>query len=468
MLILIILGLAVGCTSAFASAESGEMHEMGSRLPLGSILPFLGILLSIAFFPLLAPHWWHRHFPKVSLFWALVFAVPALYAYRGEALYEILHVYLLEYIPFIALLWALFTIAGGLLLKGTLRGTPMSNTVLLAIGTLLASWVGTTGASMIMIRPVLRANKWRSSQVHVIILFIFLVSNIGGALTPLGDPPLFLGFLLGVPFFWTLNLIPHMLFVALPLLLIFYIIDRRLIRGQKPPVVKAEPLRVEGLHNFLLLFGVVGMVFLSGIWHPGTVTVYGIHIAIESLVRDATLVLLGIVSLKTTNKEIHAGNGFSWFPIKEVAILFAGIFMTIISPLLILQAGSEGAFAGLLEALNSPVHYFWVTGFLSSFLDNAPSYLTLFSSVLGNFFAHLPANEGVRAVVTEKAVYLECISLGAVFFGALTYLGNAPNFMVRSIAEESGIRMPSFFGYMLKYSIPLLLPLFVLLSLVFF
>lgn len=452
------------------SAEGGQgAPELGRDLPMFSAVPFLGILFSIALFPLFAPHWWHRHFPKVSLFWAFLFAIPTLAIYRGEAMHEILHTYMLEYIPFIILLWALFTIAGGVLVRGTLRGTPGSNVVLIAVGTAIASWVGTTGASMIMIRPVLRANNWRRRKVHTIIFFIFLVSNIGGSLTPLGDPPLFLGFLLGVPFFWTMELFREMAFMSVPLLLFYYLLDRRLIAREEPqPKMKAEPVRVDGAHNFLLLLGVVGMVLFSGVWHPGVVHIAGIPIAGESIVRDSVLVLLGLISLKTTRSDIHKANEFSWFPIKEVAILFAGIFMTIIAPLTILQAGSEGGFAVLIERLESPVHYFWVTGFLSSFLDNAPSYLTLFSSLLGKFYANLEIHEGVHRVIAERPVYLECISLGAVFWGALTYIGNAPNFMVKSISEEAGVRMPSFFGYMLKFSIPILIPLFILMSWLFF
>jgi Na+/H+ antiporter NhaD/arsenite permease-like protein len=453
-----------------ATEASGSSSSIGAELPLSSIGPFAGILLSIAFFPLFAPHWWHRHFPKVSLFWAAAFAIPAVVIYGHRAVDAILHVYLLEYIPFIALLWALFTIAGGIHVRGTLRGSPGSNTVLIIVGTAIASWVGTTGASMILIRPLLRANSWRRHKVHTVVFFIFLVSNIGGTLTPLGDPPLFLGFLLGVPFFWTMHLLPEMTFMALPLLAIYYFLDRRLHGREKegPPETESQPIRIDGLHNIALLLGVVVIVFISGIWHPGSVTIMGIHVATESLVRDGVMVLLGIASLLTTSKMIHKANEFSWFPIKEVAILFAGIFMTITSPILILQAGSEGAFHALIDFLKSPVHYFWVTGALSSFLDNAPSYLTLFSSLLGKFFADLPVKDGVNGVIAEQSLYLVCISLGAVFWGALTYLGNAPNFMVKSIAEEAGVKMPSFFGFMFKFSIPLLIPLFVLLSLVFF
>jgi Na+/H+ antiporter NhaD/arsenite permease-like protein len=464
--ILATLGLAASPVLALAAEEAGAF---GAELPMVSLTPFIGILLSIALFPLFAPHWWHKHFPKVSLFWALLFALPGVYLFHGEAIHHILHTYMLEYIPFIALLWALFTIAGGIHLKGTLTGTPGANTVMIAVGTVFASWIGTTGASMIMIRPMLQANAWRARRVHTIVFFIFLVSNIGGSLTPLGDPPLFLGFLIGVPFFWTFHLLPEMLFMSVPILILFYFLDRYLRRREEgEPPKGSEPLRVEGLHNFLLLGAVIGMVFLSGIWHPGHIEVLEIQVPIESIVRDAVLVVLGFISLKSTRHEIHEANGFSWFPIKEVAILFAGIFMTIIPVLEILRAGENGGLAGIVGMLEAPTHYFWVTGSLSAFLDNAPSYLTLVNSALGRFFPALPVRDGIQALIAERSVYLQCISLGAVFFGALTYLGNAPNFMVKSIAEEAGIKMPSFFGFVFRYSLPILVPLFVILGLIFF
>lgn len=450
-------------------AASDPEAALGSRLPIWSVTPFAGILLSIALFPLFAPMWWHHHFPKVSAAWALSFALPFLVIFRSDAIHEILHVYFLEYVPFIILLWALFTIAGGIHVKGNVSGTPGSNTILLLIGTVIASWLGTTGASMILIRPVLRANAWRRSKVHVMVFFIFLVSNIGGSLTPLGDPPLFLGFLLGVPFFWTMSLLPEMSFVAITLLIVFYVVDRFLYRKEEPPEDNERtPLRIEGAHNIILLIGVIGFVLMSGKWDIGEMTILGIHLARVNVLRDLLLFLLGVTSLRVTREAIHKANEFSWFPIKEVAVLFAGIFMTIIPAIAILKAGEEGALGFLISALETPAHYFWVTGSLSSLLDNAPSYLTFFNSLLGKFFVDVPSNEAVPMLVEQQALYLIAISLGAVFWGALTYIGNAPNFMVRSIAEEAGVKMPSFFGYMFKYSIPILIPLFVVLHIVFF
>jgi Na+/H+ antiporter NhaD/arsenite permease-like protein len=452
------------------AAEGSHGPGLGQVLPLWSVIPFAGILLSIALFPLFAPNWWHHHFPKVSLFWALAMAVPFLIAYRSDAVHEILHIYFVDYIPFIILLWALFTVSAGILVKGTLRGSPALNTVMLLIGTALASWVGTTGASMIMIRPVLRANLWRRNKVHVVIFFIFLVSNIGGSLTPLGDPPLFLGFLHSVPFFWTFHLLPPMLFLVVPLLAIFFVIDTLMFRREEVPPAEegSEPLKVEGLYNFLFLAGIVGAVLMSGLWKAGTFHLLGIELKVEFVVRDLLMVILGLISLKVTSDAIHKGNQFSWFPIKEVAVLFAGIFMTIIPALAILKAGAHGALAGLIAMTETPHHYFWITGGLSSFLDNAPTYLTFFNTALGSFYSGMPEHQAVAELIRTHHVYLVAISTGAVFMGAMTYIGNAPNFMVKSIAEEAGIRMPSFFGYLLKWSIPVLIPLFLIVTFIFF
>jgi Na+/H+ antiporter NhaD/arsenite permease-like protein len=470
LVILVVLALAALPAVASEGGESGHSGPgLGAELALWTCLPFAGILLSIALFPLTAPVFWHRHFPKVSAFWALVFAVPFLIAYRGEALDEILHVYIIDYIPFIILLWALFTVSGGILVRGTLKGAPALNTVLLLIGTVLASWIGTTGASMVMIRPVLRANAWRKNKIHVVIFFIFLVSNVGGSLTPLGDPPLFLGFLHGVPFFWTMKLILPMMFVALPLLAIFFAIDSVYFRReQQPESTEGEPVKVEGLHNLIFLAGIVGAVLMSGLWKIGTVTILGVEQKIHFLLRDAIMIGMGILSLTTTSKVIHKDNEFTWFPIKEVAVLFAGIFMTIIPALAILRAGAQGHMAGMMQALALPVHYYWVTGGLSSFLDNAPTYLTFFNTALGKFYEGVPETHAVPMLIRDNARYLMAISTGAVFFGAVTYIGNAPNFMVKSIAEEAGVPMPSFFGYMLKYSLVILVPLFFIVTLVFF
>jgi len=460
--------------AAHGEAEGGHGgEEIGAILPVWSVIPFVGILLSIAIFPLVAPHFWHKHFPKVSAAWALIFAVPFLFVYKGTAFYEIVHIYLVDYFPFIILLWGLFTAGGGIFIQGKFKGTPIMNTVLILIGTIFASWIGTTGAAMVMIRPLLRANEERKHKVHTVVFFIFLVANIGGSLTPLGDPPLFLGFLHNVPFFWTtVNLLPHMLFVVGILIVIYFILDSIMFRKEDvdfsdKPEEEKVPVRVLGAHNLLFLAGIMGAVLLSGTWRPGDVTILGVHVGIQSLTRDGLIILMGVLSLVTTRKEIHEKNEFGWFPIKEVAYLFAGIFMTIIPAIAILRAGTEGAFAFIMHALETPVHYFWVTGSLSGFLDNAPTYLTFFNTALGNFYAGMPEAQAVANLIATHEIYLVAISIGAVFFGALTYIGNAPNFMVKSIAEEQGIDMPSFFGYMIKYSLIFLIPTFILVTLIF-
>jgi Na+/H+ antiporter NhaD/arsenite permease-like protein len=454
--------------------------DIGKVLPAWSVLPFAGILLSIALFPLLAPHFWHHHYGKVSAFWALVFALPFVYAFHKVAVFEILHVYLIDYIPFIILLWALFTIAGGIVVEGSLRGTPAGNTVLLFLGTVLASWVGTTGASMVMIRPVLRANGHRVRKAHIICFFIFLVANIGGALTPLGDPPLFLGFLHQVPFFWvTTAVLPHMALTSLILLGLFFLVDTFFYRKEKGRRVspgKDEekiPVRIDGLYNLIFLAGVVGLVLMSGYWKAGQFHIMGIEIQYQNVVRDAGIVVMGCLSLYFTPWGLRQANEFGWAPILEVAKLFAGIFMTIVPALAILKAGSEGALAPLLAYVREPVHYFWASGSLSSFLDNAPTYLTFFNMALGKLgmtepMVPLACRMGAASASPDFVGLLTAISVGAVFMGANTYIGNAPNFMVKSIAEEAGVRMPSFFGYMFKYSIPVLIPVFILVSIVFF
>ena len=465
-----------GKEGTHGEAQKHDGTGLGKVLPIWSALPFIGILLSIALFPLFAPEFWHHHFPKVSVAWALIFAVPFLFAYGGDALYEILHIYFIDYFPFIILLWALFTVAGGILIRGTMAGTPVVNTGFLLVGTILASWMGTTGAAMLLIRPVIRSTKNRQYKVHTIIFFIFLVANIGGSLTPLGDPPLFLGFIHGVPFFWTFNILPHMLFVSLLVLTLYFIIDTILFKREMKKgnssfeaqlKEEKQPLSLVGSYNFIFLAGVVGGVLMSGMVKLGSVNILGVHVEIQNMLRDGILICMGILSMKFTPWKLREENGFTWFPIMEVAYLFAGIFMTIVPALAMLRAGSEGALAFIINAVKEPYHYFWITGILSSFLDNAPTYLSFLNTALGNFYAGMPELQAVHALIADNAIYLKAISAGAVFFGANTYIGNAPNFMVKSIAEENGVNMPSFLGYMF-YSAIILFPLFVLVTLLFF
>jgi Na+/H+ antiporter NhaD/arsenite permease-like protein len=460
--------LVAGTAPALA-AEAGGLP--GAQMSILWVLPFAGILLSIATGPLFYPHLWEHHYGKFAAAWAALALVPMAFAFGFPATLEAaLHTILLEYMSFIILLFALFTIAGGILVAGNIHGSPLTNALLLVIGAALASVVGTTGASMIMIRPVIRANDNRPFNAHVVVFFIFLVSNIGGALTPLGDPPLFVGFLRGVDFFWTTqHLFTETLIVAGIVLAAFLVVDVWLHRreGGMPKIKDPTPdskVRIRGLPNFLLLAGVIAAILLSATWKPGvSFTVYGVELELQNLVRDAIIVLLALASLKLTRKVYREANGFSWGPILEVAKLFAAIFICIVPVIAILRAGPDGALAALVAVVTSPdgtpreLAYFWMTGLLSSFLDNAPTYLVFFELAGGD----------PHALMTTFATTLAAISTGAVFMGANTYIGNAPNFMVYAIARDRGVRMPSFFGYML-WSGCVLIPTFLVAGWLFF
>lgn len=455
--------------------HTGQGHghiDLGELLPLWSCIPFACMLLSIALFPLLASEFWHHNFGKISAFWAISLGLPFLIAYKGTALHDILHIILADYVPFIILLWSLYTVSGGILLRGTLRGTPIVNTIILIIGTILASWMGTTGAAMLLIRPFLRANDYRKNRTFMVVFFIFLVANVGGSLTPLGDPPLFLGFLHGVSFFWTFRIMPHMVTVVILLLAIYFVLDSYFYRREGVTAPKEEdvkePLKLEGVYNFIFLAGIVGSVLMSGIVDWGEINTFGIHRAVQDWVRDGLLIIMGILSLIATPIKLREDNNFTWFPIVEVAFLFIGIFITMVPCLLILKAGSRGELAFIINSVKDPYHYFWITGALSAFLDNAPTYLTFFNTALGSFYSGMTESQAVPLLMTENAIYLKAISTGAVFFGACSYIGNAPNFMVRSISEEAGTPMPSFFGYILKYSLVFLIPTFLIVTFIFF
>lgn len=451
-------------------AASGGFAVDGAALGLLWAVPFIGILLSIAVVPLVAPRLWHHHFGKISALWALAFLAPfaAQFGFT-TALFEVVNTFFLEYVPFIVLLFALYTVSGGVRIVGRIRPSPAVNTGILAIGTAVASIMGTTGAAMLLIRPLLEANAGRRHNVHVVVFFIFLVANIGGSLTPLGDPPLFLGFLNGVDFFWpTEHMLAPMLLVGGILLVIFFLLDRHYFAreggGRGTSVAEAAPgLAVEGVHNIALLIAIAAVVLMSGIWHPDMgVTLYHVRVDLQDLLRDGLLIVIAIVSIISTRAESRAAHGFTWFPIVEVAQLFAGIFLTIIPAIAILRAGESGALGFLVRSLThdgQPVHalYFWVTGGLSSVLDNAPTYLVFFNTAGGD----------PQRLMGQEASTLLAISAGAVFMGAMTYIGNAPNFMVRSIAVERGIAMPSFFGF-LGWSLLFLVPVFGLATVVFF
>lgn len=615
LMAIVFAGGADAATGLLATAsETAESHVHGvdgSLFGLWTVIPFMGILLSIALFPIFLPKFWHHHYGKIAGVWGIIGACMMIF--MGEAngggfhrtLQSAFHTYVLEYIPFIVLLLGLFTIAGGIYVKGDMKGTPLMNTIFLAVGAAIASWVGTTGASMLMIHPVLRANKKRKRKVHIIVFFIFLVSNIGGALTPMGDPPLFLGFLKGVPFAWTFHLFFPMVILMVALLLIFFAIDTFIYRREKPqfeeiPVEKRQSVGLQGKLNFVWLAGLVAVVIAYGstqktifFYESGAVqqeqravetlehlkervetdsvadvyddavefetawawavdgdfeeavdfldplkegeryspaasreTLAAIddpkvpkvrkevlvsyapvtealesgdkdaeealltvldqriaavdettreqairsvhfghigHLPFSNIFREIVILLMAICSLLTTKKFIREANSFNWEPILEVAKLFAGIFICMVPALAILQAGSDGSLGFLIDNVTSPARYFWVTGLLSSFLDNAPTYLVFFETAKSSGMTE----DLVAGAVPISQVYLLAISCGAVFMGANSYIGNAPNFMVKAIAEQNDVKMPGFLGYLL-WSFGILVPLFALLTLIFF
>ena len=440
----------------------------GSQLSALWAAPFAGLLLSIAFGPLLAPRFWHRHFGKIAAGWALAFMAPFALAFGpGVAAAGLAHALLADYLPFILLLTALFTVSGGIHIRGNLHGSPALNCAILLAGATLAGFMGTTGAAMLLIRPLIRANDHRRHNAHVVVFFIFIVGNIGGALTPLGDPPLFLGFLKGVTFFWTAShLFGRTLLLVAALLALFYAIDSHFFRQEGEGGQRADPtpdtpgIGCDGAVNFGLLAAVLALVLMSGVWRPGIgLHILGGEIALQSLLRDLGLVAVIAVSLAVTPRAVRQRNQFSWAPMQEVAKLFAGIFLTIIPVIAMLQAGASGPFGAVMRAITradgtpDPAMYFWATGLLSAFLDNAPTYLVFFNAAGGD----------AAQLMRPHASALAAISAGAVFMGALTYIGNAPNLMVKAIAEDQGVKMPGFFGYMM-WSTAVLLPLFAALA----
>ncbi len=452
------IGLLAWAGPVLASEAGGEgpIH-----VPPIWMMGFFGaMLLAIAVLPLTPlNHWWEKNRNRL-LVSVVLGAYPAIY-YVQHDFPELSHVMLHEYVPFIVLLGSLFMIAGGIRLTGDLQASPGVNTSFIAIGTLLASCIGTTGASMLLIRPLLQTNRERTYRVHTVIFFIFLVSNIGGSLLPIGDPPLFLGYLAGVPFFWTLNLWTVWLPTSLVVLLLYYLLDRVYYAKELPAVREwdrqaIEPLRLRGGLNFLWLLGIVAAVITMHAHSP--VALLRIPYA-----REATMVLMVVLAFATSPRQNWKDNYFTMGPIVEVAVLFLGIFITMTPTLAILKA--NGAQLGV----DSPAKFFWSTGALSSFLDNTPTYMVFFKAASGAvaegaIHAGTLIGHGIDKVPHRM---LMAISAGAVFMGANTYIGNGPNFMVKAIAEESGIKMPSFFGYM-RWSLAILMPIFILVSLIFF
>lgn len=439
-------------------------------------IPFAGLLLSIAVMPLIKGEWWESHQPLVVGFWILLMLVPFAFVYGPHKAAEtVLECTVNDYLTFIVLLFGLFCVSGNITMEGDFAGSPRINVGLLALGTFLASCIGTTGASMLMVRPVIKMNSWRKRKSHIMVFFIFMVSNMGGCLTPIGDPPLLMGFMRGVPFFWSMHLFPVLIFNMAILLFVFYHLDKwayrkDIARGRKPDISKpGTEFSIDGLHNIVFLVMIVAAVILSGVlpgmsaFQDAAGNVRGIHIFGEvtltfpAMIEIVLILLAAWLSFKTTKSEIRRRNHFTWGAIKEVAVLFIGIFITMQPALMLLKA--VGPELGVTE----PFQMFWATGTLSSFLDNTPTYL-VFLTTAGT----LGFTQGIATSLgTVPQKVLSAVSCGAVFMGANTYIGNAPNFMVKSISDENGVNMPSFFGYML-WSLVFLVPVFVIDTLVFF
>ncbi|MEK6257719.1 MAG: sodium:proton antiporter [Planctomycetota bacterium] len=464
--------LAAATTSSDAThAQNAHGHgpKLGELISPAAVAPFALLLLCIAIFPLAKPHWWEHNTNKGIIAAVLGIPVTAYLLSFGDVGTHALEHVAKEYVSFLLLLGSLFVISGGVYVRGALHGSPALNAAFLGLGACIASFVGTTGASMLLIRPLLRANRDRKRVAHVVVFFIFVVSNCGGLLTPLGDPPLFLGFLKGVPFGWTFRLWPQWAFVNGVLLVVFFLWDTIAIRSESAtPEQRAaledpdvpEPFGLEGLHNFWGLAGIVAVIYCSGqgLGNGGEPWPWG--------VQEALMVVITMVCYRRTTKAIREKNSFGFGPIIEVAVLFAGIFVTMIPALAMLNVHGKNL------GIESPAQFFWASGVLSSFLDNAPTYLTFAVTACGIHgvntedgrylaeFLRLPADSGAAQI-------LAAISCGSVFMGANTYIGNGPNFMVKAIAEENNVKMPGFFGYM-AYSCGILIPIFIAVTFVFF
>lgn len=421
------------------------------------VIPFIVLLLMISTGPLFYKHFWEHNYPKIAIFLGSITVFYYLFIFNDSmSLVHTLH----EYLSFIALLTSLFVVSGGILIKVDVKSKPFANVILLAVGAVISNFIGTTGASMLLIRPYIRINKNRIKPYHII-FFIFIVSNIGGALTPIGDPPLFLGFLKGIEFFWVIQHVWHIWLLTIFIVLtVFYLIDSH--NYKIAPVDESDytgKIQIKGQKNFIYLLLIIISVFIDPAvirWVP----------SLEPLpigIREIIMVSIAFIAYKNADKEALKGNEFDFEPIKEVAFLFIGIFATMI-PALQLVAYETHEFG---EKLTADIFY-WGTGILSSILDNAPTYLNFLSAAMGKFGLNIDNFQHVKEFETHDPIYLMAISIAAVFFGSMTYIGNGPNFMVKSIAEKSGIKLPSFFGYVVKYSVPILLPVFTLVWLLFF
>ncbi len=460
-------------TAPEAQHEEGEEHAEGHEeehvaAPAWTVIPFVLLLLMIATGPLFYEHFWHKNYPILAVLLAAI--VMSYYIFVLGNAGEPVHA-LFEYLQFIALLSSLFIASGGILIKIDRKSTPIINSAILLIGSAISNLIGTTGASMLLIRPYIRLNQHRIRSYHII-FFIFMVSNVGGSLTPIGDPPLFLGFLRGVPFFWTIShVVIQWLFVLVVLVAIFFVLDKRnssVINGEEEPETHSGKITIVGKRNFLWLAVVIGAVFIDPNkidWLPHV----NYHGTKFSFVRELIMFAVAFLSFRLAKKEAIKGNEFSFEPIREVAFIFIGIFGTMMPALELVGDFAKSDSGRELITHNT---LYWGTGILSGFLDNAPTYLNFLAAAMASVGANVNDSQDVLAFsqgeYADSIMYLTAISVAAVFFGAMSYIGNGPNFMVKSIAEQVGIRMPSFFGYIIRFSLPILLPILVVVWLIFF
>ena len=430
-------------------------HIAQVEIPLLSILPFVLMLLSIAVFPLFWNHFWEKN--KNKLYVAVVLSIPVIiYLIVNNLSHRLMETMVFDYLPFIILLGALFTITGGILLTGDIEAKPSINTLFLAIGAVLASFMGTTGAAMLLIRPIIQTNRERTLKVHTILFFIGVIANCGGLLTPLGDPPLFMMYLRGAHFTWFFHLVPEWFFTNALLIIVYFFVDTFYYKKEPASAIKRDeanirPIKIEGKRNFIFLIGVVlAVAFINEQYLP----FININPYFKFL-REAVIVLMAFLSMQLTPKLLRTSNNFTWHPIEEVAYLFLGIFITMVPALLYLEVNAKHL------GVQSVSQFYYYTGLLSSFLDNTPTAVTFHSLALG-----LGINTGTLVAGIPEEL-LKAISTAAVFFGSMTYIGNGPNFMVKAVAEENNIKMPDFFSYIFKFSIIVLLPIFILVQLLF-
>jgi len=430
-------------------------HSANVEIPLLSLVPFILMLLSIALFPLFWNHFWEKN--KNKLYVAIVLSIPVLiYLLVNGFSHQLIHTVVFDYVPFLVLLGALFTITGGILLTGDIEAKPKINTLFMGIGAVLASLMGTTGAAMLLIRPIIQTNKERTFKVHTILFFIAIVANCGGLLTPLGDPPLFMMYLRGAPFTWFFHLFPEWLVTNIALLIIYFFVDTYYHKKEPASAIirdetNIRPIKIEGKRNFIFLVGVVLAVAFLNEQYLSFINISPYF----KFIREAVIVLMAYLSMQFTPKLLRTSNNFTWHPIEEVAYLFLGIFVTMVPALLYLEVNAKSL------GVQSVSQFYYYTGVLSSFLDNTPTAVTFHSLAMG-----LGITTGTLVAGIPEEL-LKAISTASVFFGAMTYIGNGPNFMVKAVAEENNIKMPDFFSYMFKFSIIVLLPLFILMELLF-